>query len=343
VLPPDSALAPWLARQRWFAGKHAPIARITPVATFGPARIVDVDGDRYLLTDLDDPAVRAAWWTLATSPQDPSEPAPASRLLGAEQSNSSLLFGESALLKVFRRLHPGENPDYEIPRALAALPVPFPNVPAALGRVVWNDCTLAVLHAFVPNLGDGWAYALAHALTGDELHLLGRRTRALHAALEAAFGAEATSADDLARWRTRTPGPHQALAPALAPLLGTGKIRIHGDFHLGQTLKTADDWMIIDFEGEPARPLLERRRRGSPLQDVAGMLRSFGYLAAVAQRAELEAPARAAFLAGYGPIAYPAALRFFEAEKAAYELAYERAHRPDWAHIPERALARLLA
>ena len=143
-------------------------------------------------------------------------------------------------------------------------------------------------------------------------------------------------------------------------------IRTHGDYHLGQVMRTDAGWYVLDFEGEPDRPLEERQRPTSPLRDVAGMLRSLHYASAVAlaerDGPEFEQPAaawearnRQAFLDGYLPAAtkggilpadqasVDAVLAAFELEKAVYELAYERAHRPDWVHIPQAAISRLRA
>jgi len=138
-------------------------------------------------------------------------------------------------------------------------------------------------------------------------------------------------------------------------------IRHHGDFHLGQTLLSRDgDWVILDFEGEPARPLLERRRKRSPLRDVAGMLRSFAYVASASELQRgapapegWEAAARETFLGAYfdtveptllpaGQAATEKLLQIFELEKAVYELRYELNNRPDWVGIPVRGILRLL-
>jgi trehalose synthase-fused probable maltokinase len=150
------------------------------------------------------------------------------------------------------------------------------------------------------------------------------------------------------------------LLQSLSQVASGGKvIRTHGDYHLGQTMLTGDGWRILDFEGEPARSLPERRRKRSPLRDVAGMLRSFAY-AASAQRLlkDREAPegwedrAREVFLEGYmeavDPALLPAGgalerlLSVFELEKAVYELRYELNNRPDWVAIPAAAIRRLL-
>lgn len=321
-----------------------------------------------------------------------------SRLGSAEQSNTSILYCDRKgrplwVLKFFRHLLAGDNPEFEVPRALAAHTA-FRHVPEPVGRVMYRtetlDYTVATLQPFIPNLGDGWEYVLGELRSQEprpqlraEIGLLGRRTAELHLALAsigaAAFAPEPVTATDLEHWRERAlSGASAALLDAyqdvLAPWrqrlaasrtgldgsLGCGKIRLHGDYHLGQVLKTADDFYLFDFEGEPVRPLEERRRKGCALQDVAGMLRSFGYAAATAGRPEWEAEARSAFLDAYrealeaGRAASPgldlapsrpeeflAVLRFFEFEKAVYELAYEISHRPDWVRVPLEALRRM--
>ena len=143
-------------------------------------------------------------------------------------------------------------------------------------------------------------------------------------------------------------------------VVGGKLIRHHGDLHLGQTLRTPDRWVVLDFEGEPARPLIERRRKRSPLRDVAGMLRSFAYAATAASLLkdatvpeDWEATARERFLNGYftevdaGLLPASEAgirqlLAIFELEKAVYELRYELNNRPDWVPIPVAGIARLL-
>jgi predicted trehalose synthase len=227
---------------------------------------------------------------------------------------------------------------------------------------------------------DGWEWLLARLAAGDgaldALRRLGQRTGELHLALatptsDPAFGAETIGRSDVATWtaaverqvaaaRAAVPGRGlpdvpPAAAAALAGLLGAAKIRHHGDFHLGQTLCRRDgqDFMLIDFEGEPLRPLAERRRKHTPLRDVAGMLRSFAYAAATTLRAgraagDWEASARAAFVEGYRGAAggapfvpsstasFERAVATLELEKAAYEIVYEANNRPDWVEIPLR-------
>ena len=149
--------------------------------------------------------------------------------------------------------------------------------------------------------------------------------------------------------------PPRVDGAGLGGLVGTLKIRHHGDFHLGQTLavREGEDFVIIDFEGEPLRPLDERRRKHTPLRDVAGMLRSLGYAAASATAPDgWEEQAHVAFLDGYrsaagaapflpaDATAFTRALAVLELEKAAYEVVYEANNRPDWIKIPVRGLVR---
>lgn len=258
--------------------------------------------------------------------------------------------------------------------------------------------TLGVVHHLVPGALDGWELALG-ALAGDpggllaRLHDLGATVAALHAALArpgvddpAAFGTAPLDAGRLAEVADgvaalaaveldpATAGPAVDgltarrevigdLAGSLATAVGTdagASIRHHGDLHLGQVLLGPDGWVIVDFEGEPDRPLAERARHHSPLRDVAGMLRSIAYAAATNDAADgnrtppgWEAAARAALLDGYLSAAPPALLphtapatrdllALFELEKVVYELGYERRHRPDWQVVPARGLRALL-
>ena len=268
--------------------------------------------------------------------------------------------------------------------------------------------TLAVLQEFVPNVGDGWTHVVS-TLAGrgatierrpdpllDDVRHLGAITGGLHVALasddpDADFRPEPIGRDDVLRWageitrelaapdfRRRLAGDPGHVADGVARTLtaleslagATVKIRVHGDYHLGQVLKTPDGFAIIDFEGEPARPLAERRQKQSALRDVAGMLRSLDYAAhavafgrpeaeraaALAALTAWEAEAREVFLTGYllsvaespAPLA-PAtaeALRSacgpFELQKAAYELRYELDNRPDWVAIPLAGISRIL-
>ena len=306
------------------------------------------------------------------------------RRIGGEQSNTSVVFGRLLVMKVFRRLVDGVNPDVEITRFLTEHTT-FQNTPRLAGALEYHDgrggvATLAMAQELVPDGRDGWGWMLDRLAAGDAalgaLRQLGRRTAELHAALatpseDPAFAGAPIDRHDGTAWArglecqvdaARAAAPDRALpeapaeaGPALAGLVGALKLRHHGDFHLGQTLAVGEgrDFVVIDFEGEPLRPLEERRRPHTPLRDVAGMLRSFAYAAAASKRAgrdvgDWEAQARAAFVAGYrdaaraaafvpaSPAAFARAVAALELEKAAYEIVYEANHRPDWLDIPVR-------
>src|SRR5205809_883273 len=273
------------------------------------------------------------------------------RRLGVEQSNTSVVYGDRFVLKALRRIEPGRSLDYEIGAFLTSR-VGFAHVPQVAGAIEYVPAagpaaTLAILQRYVPNHGDGWAWALEQ-LGGlrDRVVARGRRERIEASRLDAIVHASAAS-----------------MLGALADA-GCAKIRIHGDYHLGQTLRTDDGFVLLDFEGEPARPAAERRAKQSPLTDVAGMLRSFDYAAATAfgSADEFAATGEAwrrlaagVFLDAYVeavsqapvrllPASRPAlerALAAFELDKALYEVRYEIDHRPGWVGVPLRGLCRL--
>ncbi len=234
------------------------------------------------------------------------------RIMGAEQSNTSVVFGDTTILKMFRRLRPGVNPDVEVHRALRSV---GSNEVAALqgaieGVLDGGPTTLAMLQDFAGNAADGWAMALASVrdlfaegdLRADEVggdfaaeaSRIGETVAVVHAELARALGtAERDPAELAGVWRARldaavaeTPGlvPHaEAIRAVYEAVAGLSEPvaahRVHGDLHLGQLLRTPTGWLILDFEGEPSAPLEERRRPDSPMRDVAGMLRSFDYAA----------------------------------------------------------------
>jgi maltose alpha-D-glucosyltransferase / alpha-amylase len=377
----------------------------------------------------------------------------------AEQSNTSIIYGENLILKFFRRLERGENPDVEISRFLTEV-AQYPRIPPFLGEISLfakdsEKTTVAMLQGLVTKSRDGWEWFLeqvteflgsavnlselpessvphftsersrsadvpkAARATLEAAALLGQRTAEMHLALggptkEAAFISEAfrpadlehdaqriqaqvmTSLDALKQKFAVLDDPTSdaaglllskrralmARSRSLIPLATAGQsIRIHGDFHLGQTLRIDDekgsgDFVFLDFEGEPARSLEERRRKQSPLKDVAGMIRSFSYVAhaglrrfldvgsGVEQTADTDRPvawartwqnlASAEFIAAYrGSIAAnpallpppPQAQMLLDAyllEKALYELLYELNHRPSWLQIPIAGILSLL-
>jgi maltose alpha-D-glucosyltransferase/alpha-amylase len=374
----------------------------------------------------------------------------------AEQSNSSVLYGERLVLKVFRRLSEGVNPDLEMGRFLTER-AGFPHIPAVAGALEYRvgrrePMTLGILQAFVANEGDAWHFTLdqleayyerALALQAEapemplpkgnplelieenpppallemgthlELaRLLGQRTAELHLALahdredpdfapepfttlyqRSIYESMRTSATrNLKLLRGRLGDLTEPAASEARPLLeregelleafrsivgsrlGGMRLRVHGDYHLGQVLYTGNDFVIIDFEGEPARPLTERRLKRSPLRDVAGMLRSFDYAAHTALFGSAERGAireedvpillpwarslgqwtGSAFLRAYLPPIQAAGLvpaereqlgvllRVLLLDKAVYELGYELNNRPGWSRIPIRGILDLL-
>jgi trehalose synthase-fused probable maltokinase len=313
------------------------------------------------------------------------------RRLEVEQSNTSVQLGDELVLKVYRVLEPGITPEIEVNAFLTQ--AGFRWSPPLMGYATWEPRTgepsaAAMLQALVPSRGDGWRWMLAslsnppagpqEALAGAAQ--IGGITAELHAALAsrpdaAGFGVGTAGAEELTSWRLAaergldealeiTAGAERERLVAVADRVrasfaaieearGLRISRIHGDYHLGQLLRTEPGFMVIDFEGEPARPLAERRLPAAPLRDVAGMLRSFDYAARTAQREgpdglDVEAwlaDARAAFLVAYGgvgPDDVPV-LAAFEAEKACYEVRYEANNRPDWTWLPLEALERLAA
>jgi maltokinase len=308
--------------------------------------------------------------------RDPQATVPAGglppRLLDAEQSNSSLVYGDSYILKVFRRVQPGTNPDLEVPWALARQGCTRVPAPVAWFRTSQpQEATLGVLQPFLPDAADGWTLALESLVSGrdftDEAYELGLATAEVHLALGAAFALDIPTGGHSRQLATamneRLDATSQSV-PALLPyaaglraafdalaVLDAGRPvqRIHGDLHLGQVLRAGQGWFVIDFEGEPARPIDERRRPQSPVRDVAGMLRSFDYAARSRRpwRPEWAQRCRDAYCAGYAaaapwdPRAEPELLRAYETDRAVYEVLYEARHRPDWLPVPMAAIARL--
>ena len=315
------------------------------------------------------------------------------RPIGVEQSNSSVVFGEELILKVFRRLEPGVNPELELLRFLSERG--FPHIaPLAgwyeyAGRLV--DSTLGTLQEYLAGAREGWALCLED-LEGfvPRARELGAVTGELHTCLgsepgDPDFAPEEPSSENLSLLTATVDEEIERMFvdldpddPALGRLAGRGQdvrerlqalshigsggrlIRTHGDYHLGQTMLTGRGWVVLDFEGEPARSLPERRRKRSPLRDVAGMLRSFAYAASAAEQQHgapvpdgWEERTRDSFLEGYyetadssllphGQEAIARLLSVFELEKAVYELRYELNNRPDWVGIPVAGIERLL-
>jgi maltose alpha-D-glucosyltransferase/alpha-amylase len=371
--------------------------------------------------------------------------------MNVEQSNTSVIFGQQLVFKLFRRMQEGLNPDLEIGRFLTEH-TSFSHIAPVAGALEYKRpkspaVTVGILQAFVPNQGDAWSFTLDeierftdHALTQSEeaplpdqslleltrieppvvareilgaqlesAYLLGQRTAEMHLALASGVGDPSFAPEpmtalsqrslyqsmrnltakvmQLARERVnRLPrevasgvreviGLEKQILKAFQSLrdhkIAATRTRIHGDYHLGQVLYTGKDFVLIDFEGEPARDLSERRRKHSPLQDVAGMLRSFNYAShtvragrlAVMLESEHERVERwlrfwciwasSAFVRAYLRTAGNAGfiprndsdlellLNAFLLEKSVYELGYELNNRPDWVDIPIRGIREL--
>jgi maltokinase len=319
-------------------------------------------------------------------------------ILSTEQSNTSLVYGNEAILKLFRRLEPGLNPDVEIHLALRR--TENQHIAPLLGHIEIDDpdpdrpaATAGMLQTFVPNGSDGWRLATAsvrdlyaegdlHAdeVGGDfagESERLGAAAASVHQDLAAVLPTEVADRAWFTRLAEQMTGRleaaisivpqlaehaeglravYAAMAESTEPAI---RQRVHGDLHLGQVLRTAAGWILLDFEGEPARSLASRRELDSPLRDVAGMLRSFDYAARhmlveqpgdpqLAYRAQEWADRnRSAFCAGYtavgglDPCGNATLLRAFEADKAVYECVYEARNRPHWLMIPLNSLSRI--
>jgi len=380
---------------------------------------VGVQDDRHVYDAAHDRHAMARWlmaFDRATDGPDPDSPLLFHRLPGheldttaqaalfsGEQSNSTVMFGEDALMKMFRKVTPGVNPDVQIHEVLTR--AGSDHVAALYG---WLDTVvkspldgsdtvvqLAMLQQFLRTASDGWELARAsvrnlyaeadlHAyeVGGDfagEAARLGEALAETHATLASAFPTSSRSAAEMAALARRmgerldeavdvvpelaayTPGLRSTLE-AVSVLDGVEVQRIHGDLHLGQTLRTVKGWKLVDFEGEPAKPLAERLLPDPVWRDVAGMLRSFDYAAAVVERElgegdpegaeqrayrahEWSQRNREAFVTAYaGRELTPfeqVLLDAYEVDKAIYECAYEARNRPSWVEIPLAAAARL--
>ncbi len=342
------------------------------------------------------------------------------RTVGAEQSNSSIVLDESVIVKLFRRVEPGPNPDLEINRLLTN--EGFDNIPAQVGEIIYEGAVddeeleigIGIAQEFLKDAREGWSETLSalsslYEQTSDaaepeveevegaasqileQIEALGEATGSLHVllsreGLEPEFAPQPVESHDLREWADAAVASLRRLIDqgvreleplsdaierridVLRELPDAGlKLRIHGDYHLGQVMLGTRGWAILDFEGEPARPLEERRERQSPLRDVAGMLRSFSYaaVAALFERADLDSDtwkalqpwadaweqlARDRFLGAYLSRSHEAdflpaerdsisaMLDVFEIDKALYEVGYERSHRPEWVRIPLRGI-----
>lgn len=431
----EALLSDFLPHQRWYAGDEAPLAvevvahevhRVDPLLVWllvdadpagdaeraryqlvlggrpvdneekfllGKERVTLGEVDGLVLYDaLVDPDLALDVLALVA----PDEPAQMARPLLVEQSNTSVVYDERLILKLFRHVHPGTlNPDVEVNRVLADRG--FPHVVPQRAELRRDDTDLAVVRDYLLGATDAWH--LSHTSLRDLLAsratpadagadfapdaaTLGEVTARLHVALADAFGTfEAEPAEwledmlsQLDRIKVNGVGSDQVAAALRARMdsaraAGAGvALRIHGDLHLGQFMFSDTGWYVLDFEGEPDRPLAERQQPSSPLRDVAGLLRSFHYAsrAVLVERGRDVDPQLAklaeawetrsveAFWRGYVGVDEVAALLpsddaarralvgAFELDKAVYEVGYERSHRPRWIDIPLAAVERLV-
>lgn len=406
--PSDRDLESWIADRRWYASKGS-VPRLRTISTDDGTRLVldeapavpvlyqspitsDPDGAIVdATTDLAWVSVLAARIDAAPDSLSPIGRVTAARVLTGEQSNTSVICdtesGDRVIIKVFRVLHHGDNPDVttqlaltaagstRVPRVYGALRADWPDVGRPDGTATGH---LAFAQEFLPGLDDAWRVALQEAQAGtpfgDRAEQLGTALADVHRTLAGALPTEPADAPRrdaaVATMRARLDTAARE-APAVADHVDAIRAvyaraadatwpdlqRIHGDLHLGQVLSAPDPrgWVFLDFEGEPLRPLDERSLPDVTLRDVAGMLRSFDYVAgALAHDAEpvdaaaWAAEARARFLEGYRRgtgadlAAHSALLDAFELDKAVYEVVYETRNRPDWVGIPLAAVARLV-
>ncbi|HET8962239.1 maltokinase N-terminal cap-like domain-containing protein [Nocardioides sp.] len=373
---------------------------------FGPSHVYDAVHDRYAM----------AFWLNAFA--DPRDEGPLrfhrlpghefdleshSTLFSGEQSNSSVAFGEDSLMKVFRKITPGHNPDISVHEVLTR--AGSDHVAALYGWLEVEEdeasgsgggvLQLAMLQQFLRTASDGWDLALtsvrnlfaeadlhADEVGGDfagESARLGVALAETHASLQEHFPTHTWSTEQVT---SLVDGMHRRLDAALdvVPELAehadrlratydhVRRIRdltvqqIHADLHLGQTLRTVRGWKIVDFEGEPAKPLSERLLPDSRWRDVAGMLRSFDYAPRVVERtvkeseyvgaeqrafraAEWAERNRGAFLSAYAggelTVDQETLLSAYVADKAVYEVVYEARNRPGWVDIPLDAIRRI--
>jgi maltokinase len=374
-----------LASARWFGGKAAAVSTVEvedriELAGGAAISILLVDGaERYVWTE--GPVATAIVtgtvperpaWRFRHGDVTPGLRSADERPIGVDQSNTSYVVGERVVVKLFRRVWPGTHPEVELVEYLTGK---VDSVPAFLGAVEWHGHGVALLQEFVPGGRDGWTWCGEAVMAGDasEAARLGRLSAELHAAL-AGMGAAPAGPDVLRAWREAADAQLDRvleIVPAdvaaelrvaepriraeLAALERPGEPpalqRVHGDFHVGQILRAGDRLLVLDFEGEPTRPVAQRAAPGTPLRDVAAMLRSFDHLGRHVEHerrpgdpAAVErwiAAARMGFLDAYGPVDRTL-LRALEFEKACYEFVYAAEFEPSWMYAPRGGMRWLL-
>ncbi len=339
---------------------EAPVVFSTTEPGLGAVQVVEAPADPacmrallHALTAVDHPAME--WLDAAAI-----DPDAATRLWGGDQSNTTICLGDDRLFKLFRKLEAGRNLDVEVLAGLNGSGV----TPALFGTLVGDlpgrgQADLGMFVERVQGVRDGWEWACEACAEGRDIATeaseLGRALARVHTRLAETFGISAISGSTVAASMLGRLEAALAQVPELAAVRSSAERtfedldgaelaaqRVHGDFHLGQVLYAPDGWTIIDFEGEPLKPLAERRQPDSVWRDVAGMLRSFDYVrGAHSDPTSTQAlawcrSARRAFLDGYCSSAAPepSVLHAYELDKAIYEVVYETRNRPKWVHIP---------
>ncbi|MCL2735428.1 MAG: phosphotransferase [Propionibacteriaceae bacterium] len=351
---------------------YLPVGHGEPSALIGQVDLPDVglvdmvdaprspQAMRALLGALSDPATPGMAWR-----HTPPDPDCNTEVFSGEQSNTTVRLGDTALLKIFRRLTPGRNREIEVLSALDSCSI----TPRLIGTWSTPDSRydLGLVVARVADAHDGWAFATEAAHSGqsitDEMTALGAALLNLHSSLASAFPTSWIDAD-LCRIRMlyrldracaqvpRLREARGALTAILSRPHGLVPVQtVHGDFHLGQALISPAGWRIIDFEGEPLTSDEDPTAPDSVWRDVAGLLRSLEYAWSThpdptsdqARRWLLDA--RRAFLSGYGTdtVVPSDLLRAYEVDKTIYEVMYETRNRPEWTWIPWQAIDAAIA
>jgi maltokinase len=375
-----------LRAARWFGGLAEAIGSVEvedrlDLGGGAALSILLVDGrDRYVWSEGDaalalvqtgsDPE-RTAWRFRGAGVTLPA--GAAERPIGVDQSNSSYVVGDRLVVKLYRRIWPGSHPEVELGRFLTET-AGLDCVPAFAGSLHWRDHAVALVQEYVPGR-DGWSWGADAVRAGDvsDIARLGAESARLHVAL-AGYGTAPADARTLEAWRAAA-GAQLERAIAMVPREVAAELagyrprilaeldalespsapvalqRLHGDFHIGQVLRSAEGRLVVvDLEGEPTKPVSERARPGPALRDVAAMLRSFDHLGRHVEHdlggdADLVeawiARAREAFLEAYGPVDHGLLLAL-EVEKETYEFTYAAAFLPEWMYAPVGGMRWLL-